>query len=84
MASADIAWGLKFLSQVANKMVVVTPVILAIQEAETRRIMARSQPGKIVLETLSQKKKKPSQKRAGGVVQGAGPNFKTLKLSSNL
>jgi hypothetical protein len=32
------------------------PVILAIQEAEFRRIEARSQPGEIVRETLSQKK----------------------------
>jgi hypothetical protein len=31
-------------------------VILATQEAEIRRIMVRSQPGQIVLETLSQKK----------------------------
>jgi hypothetical protein len=29
------------------------PVILATQEAEIRRIEVRSQPGKIVLETLS-------------------------------
>jgi hypothetical protein len=31
-------------------------VILAIQEAEFRRILVQSQPGQIVLETLSQKK----------------------------
>jgi hypothetical protein len=31
------------------------PVILAAQEAEIRRIMVRSQPGQVVLETLSQK-----------------------------
>jgi hypothetical protein len=31
------------------------PIILAIQEAEIRRISIRSQPGKIVHETLSQK-----------------------------
>jgi hypothetical protein len=36
------------------------PVILVTQEAEIRRIMAQSQPGKIVLNTLSQKN--PSQK----------------------
>jgi hypothetical protein len=33
----------------------LTPVILAIQETEIRRIMARSQPGQIVHETLSSK-----------------------------
>jgi hypothetical protein len=42
-----------------------TPVILAIEEAEI---------GQIVRETQSQKN--PSQKRAGGVVQGKGPEFK--------
>jgi hypothetical protein len=39
----------------------LTPVILATQEAEIRRIEFRSQPGQIVHETLSRKKKK-SQK----------------------
>jgi hypothetical protein len=33
----------------------LTPVILATQEAEIRRIEIRSQPGQIVHETLSQK-----------------------------
>jgi hypothetical protein len=33
----------------------LTPVILATQEAEIRRIEVRSQPGEIVRETLSQK-----------------------------
>jgi hypothetical protein len=32
------------------------PVILATQEAEIRRIEVQSQPGQIVLETLSRKK----------------------------
>jgi hypothetical protein len=32
-------------------------------------------PGQIVLETLSQKN--PSQKKAGGVAQGIGPEFKS-------
>jgi hypothetical protein len=50
------------------------PVILATQEAEIRRIEVRSQPRQIVRETSSQKN--PSQKRAGGVVQGVGPEFK--------
>jgi hypothetical protein len=48
------------------------PVILATQEAKIRRISVQSQPGQI--ETLSQKN--PSQKRAGGVVQSVGPEFK--------
>jgi hypothetical protein len=34
-----------------------TPVILAILEAEIRKSEVRSQPGQIVHETLSQKKK---------------------------
>jgi hypothetical protein len=37
--------------------------------------MIRSQPGQIVLETLSLKKK--SLKRAVGVAQGVGPEFKS-------
>jgi hypothetical protein len=51
------------------------PVILATQEAEIWRItVVWSQPGEVVLKTLSQKN--PSQKRAGGVAQGVGPEFK--------
>jgi hypothetical protein len=45
----------------------LTPVILASQEAEFRRITVRSQPGQIVHELLSQKY--PIQKRADGVAQ---------------
>jgi hypothetical protein len=52
----------------------LTPVILATQEAEIRRITVRSQVRQIVHETLSQKS--PSQKRAGGVAQSVGPEFK--------
>jgi hypothetical protein len=48
------------------------PIILAIQEAEIRRIAVQSQPRQTVYETLSLKKKK-SQKRAHGVAQGVGP-----------
>jgi hypothetical protein len=51
-----------------------TPVILATQEAEIRRIMVQSQPWQIVCKTLS--RKNPSQKRAGGVAQGIGLEFK--------
>jgi hypothetical protein len=50
------------------------PVILATPEAKIRRIKFQSQPGQIVQETLSGKY--PSQKRAGGVAQGIGPEFK--------
>jgi hypothetical protein len=53
----------------------LTPVIVAIQEAEIRRTVVQSQPGQIVCEILSQKKKSHN-KRAGGVVQGVGPEFK--------
>jgi hypothetical protein len=42
------------------------PVILALQEGETRRIKVQSQPGQIGHETLSQKY--PTQKRAGSRV----------------
>jgi hypothetical protein len=67
-----------------------TPVISATQEAEIRRIEVQSQPRQIVLETLY--RKNPSQKRAGGVAQGVGPEFKpqyhrrviSLKLASFL
>jgi hypothetical protein len=52
----------------------LTPVILATQEAQIRRIAVRRQPGQIVCETLSQKK--PSQKWASRVAQGVGPEFK--------
>jgi hypothetical protein len=52
----------------------LTPIILATQEAEIRRIIVQSQPGKTVCETLSQKN--PLQKRAGGMAQGTGPEFK--------
>jgi hypothetical protein len=50
------------------------PIILATNEAEVGRIVAQSQLGQKVHETLSQKN--PSQKRAGGLAQGIGPEFK--------
>jgi hypothetical protein len=50
------------------------PVIPATQEAEIRRIVVRSQSGQIVHETLS--RKTLYKKRAGGVAQGEGPEFK--------
>jgi hypothetical protein len=53
----------------------LTPVILATQEAEIRRITVQSQPGQIVLQTLSDKN--PTQNRTEGVAQGVGPEFKS-------
>jgi hypothetical protein len=47
----------------------LTSIILATQEAKIRRITFRSQPGGPI-------SKNPSLKRAGGVVQGEGPEFK--------
>jgi hypothetical protein len=53
----------------------LTTVIPAAQEAEIRRIVVQTQPGQIVRKTLSEKNL--SQKRAGGVAQGVGPEFKS-------
>jgi hypothetical protein len=50
-------------------------VILATQEAEIRKITVQSQPRQIVCKALSREKKK-SQKKAGGVAPGVGPEFK--------
>jgi hypothetical protein len=51
------------------------PVILPTQETEIRRIKVRSQPRQTVCETLSLKT--PSHtKKAGGMAQGVGPEFK--------
>jgi hypothetical protein len=66
------------------------PEILDTQEKEIRRITIRSQLGQIVHETLSLKN--PSEKRAGGVAQGEGSEFKPtyckkkklLRTTSNL
>jgi hypothetical protein len=52
----------------------LTPIILAIQEAEIRRIGVQHQLGQIVCKTLSQKN--PSQQGTCGVTQGEGPEFK--------
>jgi hypothetical protein len=49
----------------------LTPVILATQKAEIRRMEIQGQSGQIVHETLS--RKNLSQKRTGRVVQGVGP-----------
>jgi hypothetical protein len=50
------------------------PVILVTQEEEIRRITVQSHPRQTVCETLSQKTL--HKNRAGGVVQGEGPEFK--------
>jgi hypothetical protein len=52
----------------------LTPVILATQEAEIRRISVQSQPRQKDCKTLSQQN--PSQKRADAEAQGVGPEFK--------
>jgi hypothetical protein len=50
-----------------------TPVILATQEAEIRRIVVWSQPqANSSWDPIS---KNPSQNRAGGVAQGVGPKL---------
>jgi hypothetical protein len=49
------------------------PVIPATQEAEIRRTAVRNQPRKIVHKPLF--RESSSQKRAGGVAQGVGPEF---------
>jgi hypothetical protein len=54
---------------------VASHVILATREAEIRRIEVQSQPGQIVDKTLSGKKTH-QKKRAGGVAQDVGPEFK--------
>jgi hypothetical protein len=51
----------------------LTPIILATQEAEIRRIALEASPGKSSQDPIS---KKPITKIAGGVGQGIGPEFK--------
>jgi hypothetical protein len=55
------------------------PIILATQEAEIRGNSIQSQPGQIAPKILSQKntsQTKEKKKKAGGVVQGVGLEFK--------
>jgi hypothetical protein len=59
----------------------LTPIILATQEAEIKRIMVQSQPGKIVQETLS--RKTLHKNRTGGVAQGEDPEFKPQYRKKN-
>jgi hypothetical protein len=53
----------------------LTPVILATQEAEIRRITVLSQSRQIVHKTLSQKNS--LQQCSGGMAQGVGSEFKS-------
>jgi hypothetical protein len=46
------------------------PLILATQEAEIRRIIVQSQPGKIVCKTLSQKKTTTTKKKKNNAEKG--------------
>jgi hypothetical protein len=52
----------------------LSPIILATQEAEIRKITVQSQPRQIVRKTLCQKN--PLQKMVGGVAYDVGSEFK--------
>jgi hypothetical protein len=52
------------------------PVILATQEVEIRRIVVQRQPRQNSSQDIFFKKKSIIKKRAGGVAQGIGPEFK--------
>jgi hypothetical protein len=54
----------------------LTPVILGTQEAKIKNIVVLSQPGANSSWDPILKKKKAHKKRAGGVAQGVGPEFK--------
>jgi hypothetical protein len=54
----------------------LTPVILPSQEEELRRKDCGSKPAQANSSRDPDSKKKPSQKRTGGVAQGAGLEFK--------
>jgi hypothetical protein len=76
---------LQYYTQEAARCWWFTPVILATQEAEIRRIMVQSQPGQTVHKTLSQKKSfTKGKKKAGGVAQGVGgiPTPSTAKTKT--
>jgi hypothetical protein len=76
------SWNGAFLSnfKVNRQVLGFTPVILATQEAEIKRIAVQSQPGQTVRETLSLKN--ITEKRASGVVQGVGPEFKPQRCKN--
>jgi hypothetical protein len=63
----------------------LTPVILATQEAEIRRITVQSQPGQTVLETLSQKNTSaPVLKKKQGQQTSVSQKKKKKKDKENL
>jgi hypothetical protein len=53
---STVIWKVAFKYIKSTQAPVAPPVIPATQEAEIRRIVVRDQPGKIVLQTLCQKK----------------------------
>jgi hypothetical protein len=60
------------------------PVILTTQETEIRRITVRSQPwANSSQDPISKKKKIHHKKRAGGMAQGVGPEFKPQHSKNN-
>jgi hypothetical protein len=63
-----------FLLISAPRPRLLTPIILATQEAEIRRIVVQSQPNQIFQEILSQITL--HKNRAGGLAQGESPEFK--------
>jgi hypothetical protein len=66
-----------FIKEINDPGTGSTPIILATQETEIRRIVLQCQSGQIVYKTLSLKN--PSQKRASRVAQGVGTDFSTIK-----
>jgi hypothetical protein len=73
-SAGSIALGLKVKNVMEARCWWLTPVILATQEADIRKIPVQSQPGQIVHATSYLKK--TLHKKAGGVAQGLGPEFK--------
>jgi hypothetical protein len=59
----------------------LTPVILATQKAEIRRIIIRSQP--LANSLRDPVSKIPIHKRAGGMAQGVDPEFKPQYRKNN-
>jgi hypothetical protein len=60
----------KQMNRNSKRLQWLTPIILATQDEEIRRIMVQSQPGKIVI------LKNLHKNRTGGVAQGEDPEFK--------
>jgi hypothetical protein len=69
-------WQPKCLFKSWGTLVRLTLVILATWEAEISRTTVRNEPRQLVCRTLSQKNTSQKKKRAGGVAQGIGPEFK--------